>query len=72
MDEKSCGAVLFTGNKERNYVLVKSATNNSWGLPKGHVENNETEQETALREIMEETGVKANITRRCKKRVVKC
>ena len=61
MYEISCGAVLFSGNENRHYVLVKSAANNHWGLPKGHIENNETEQETALREIMEETGVKAEI-----------
>ena len=61
MYEKSCGAVLFKEDEKRYYVLVKSTTNNNWGLPKGHVENNETEQETALREVMEETGINAEI-----------
>lgn len=32
-----------------------------WDFPKGHVEDNETEQETALREILEETGLQATI-----------
>jgi 8-oxo-dGTP pyrophosphatase MutT (NUDIX family) len=59
--EKSCGAVLFAENEKRRYVLVKSSANGDWGLPKGHVEKNETEKETALREILEETGVRAEI-----------
>ena len=59
--EKSCGAVLFKQRGKRYYVLVKSTNNSFWGLPKGRVEANETEQETALREIMEETGVQAKI-----------
>jgi 8-oxo-dGTP pyrophosphatase MutT (NUDIX family) len=59
MDEKSCGVVLFTETEDgaRKYALVRSAVHNHWGLPKGHVENNETERETALREVREETGV---------------
>ena len=28
-----------------------------WGFVKGHVEDNETEKETALRELKEETGL---------------
>ena len=59
--EKSCGAVLFTESDQRYYVLVQSANDNIWGLPKGHVERGETEQETALREIFEETGIQAEI-----------
>ncbi len=57
--EKSCGAVVFTREHGiREFVIVKS---NYYGLPKGHVENGETEQETALREIKEETGIDAKI-----------
>ena len=54
LHEKSCGAVLFTTEKGiKKFLLVES---NYFGFPKGHVEENETEQETALREIKEETG----------------
>jgi 8-oxo-dGTP pyrophosphatase MutT (NUDIX family) len=28
-----------------------------WSLPKGHVETGETEEDTAVREVMEETGI---------------
>ena len=59
--EKSCGAVVFTCGDVRQYVLVRSAKGEYWGLPKGHVEDGETEQETALREVLEETGVQARL-----------
>ncbi|WP_373440063.1 NUDIX domain-containing protein, partial [Metamycoplasma equirhinis] len=32
-----------------------------WGFPKGHVELNETEKETALREVKEETNIDIEI-----------
>ena len=32
-----------------------------FGFPKGHMEKNETEEQTAIREIFEETGLKVNI-----------
>ena len=56
--EKSCGAVVFrkNGNNTR-ILLIKHANGGHWAFPKGHVENGETEEETALREIMEETGL---------------
>lgn len=55
--EKSCGAVLYTmrGN-ERHYLLVTNQSGHI-GFPKGHVEYGENEQQTAVREIFEETGL---------------
>ena len=32
-----------------------------WGFPKGHIEKDETEYETALREVKEETNIDARI-----------
>ena len=59
--EKSCGVVTYILiNNEIHYLLVKQ-TNGFVSFPKGHVENNETEEETALRECFEETGLKVNI-----------
>ena len=59
--EKSCGAVIYrTVNGIREYFLLLNCKNNSkghWGFPKGHVEDDETEYETAAREILEETGL---------------
>ena len=55
--EKSCGAVVFTrDNNEIKYLITKQL-NGVVGFPKGHVEENETEEETALREVFEETGL---------------
>lgn len=59
--EKSCGAVVFTreGGQIR-YVIIRSLTG-IYGLPKGHVEAGETEEETALREVREETGLAVSL-----------
>ena len=56
--EKSCGIVVFNDKDE---VLMVKHNIGHWGMPKGHVEENETEEETAFREVLEETNVKANI-----------
>ncbi len=55
--EKSCGAIIFDGDK----VLVLQQTAGHWGFPKGHVEKDETEIETAKREIKEETNLEVEI-----------
>ena len=55
--EKSCGAVVFTKSAEGiKYVIIESKEG-YYGFPKGHVEDNETEFETARREVLEETGL---------------
>ena len=41
---------------EVHFLLVKHGKGH-WGFPKGHAEKGETERETALRELREETGV---------------
>lgn len=57
----SAGAVLYTViDGERRYVLVREK-NGSYGLPKGHVEPGESLDQTALREVREETGVVATL-----------
>ena len=56
--EKSCGAVVYRkshGNIE--ILLIKHLNSGHWSFPKGHVEKHETEEQTALREIKEETGI---------------
>jgi 8-oxo-dGTP pyrophosphatase MutT (NUDIX family) len=56
--EKSVGAVVFretvTGEKE---FLLLHYPSGHWDFPKGHVEKNETEEETLRREVVEETGI---------------
>ena len=59
--EKSCGAVVFTRiNGEIRYVIIQSLEG-YYGFPKGHMEAGETEEQTALREIYEETGLSVHI-----------
>lgn len=56
--EKSCGAIVFRkyhGNTE--ILLVRHLKAGHWSFPKGHMEAGETEEETARREIKEETGL---------------
>ena len=55
--KKSCGFVAYKEiENERLYLIVRTS-NGEYGFPKGHVENNETEHETAIREIREETAL---------------
>ncbi len=59
--EKSCGAVVFTRTDDGiRYILIQNKQK-IYGFPKGHVENGETEKETAKREILEETGLSVEL-----------
>ncbi|MEG2928979.1 MAG: NUDIX domain-containing protein [Oscillospiraceae bacterium] len=63
--EKSCGAIVFyLKDKVPKILLIKHANSGHWSFPKGHVEEGETEEETAKREIMEETGIAVDIDAR--------
>lgn len=55
--EITSGAVVYRKNNgEIEYLLLESQNKGHfWGFPKGHVEENETLEETAKREIKEET-----------------
>lgn len=60
--EKSCGAVIFyKGKQSVNILLVKNNNGRYWSFPKGHIEKGETEKETAIREIKEETNLDVEI-----------
>lgn len=53
-ESRSAGGIVLNKNGE---VLVVSQKGRSWSLPKGHIEEGETELEAAIREIGEEAGV---------------
>lgn len=55
--EKSCGAIIVRKNNDVFETLLIKMVKGHWSFPKGHVENDETEVETALREIKEETNL---------------
>lgn len=60
--EKSCGAVVFTKkNNKTLFLLIQHKKGDHWDFPKGHVEKGETERQTALREINEETGLEVTL-----------
>ena len=56
--ERSCGAVVYRYEDGRLMLLMlRHRHGGHWSFPKGHMEGKETEVETALREIREETGL---------------
>ena len=57
--ENSCGAIVFNENTEK--ILLVKMHNGNWGFPKGHIEKDETKEETAIREVLEETNVRIKI-----------
>jgi len=59
--EKSCGAVVYKTENGKMLFLVEHMRLGHTSIPKGHVEENETEAETALREIREETNLEVNL-----------
>ena len=54
--EKSCGVVVVLTNTEPKYLLLHYETGH-WDFVKGNVELNESEKDTAIRELQEETGI---------------
>lgn len=59
--EKSCGAVVYKKTESGLQFLLEHMVQGHTSIPKGHVENQETEEETALREIREETGLNVKL-----------
>ena len=57
--DKSCGVVLFNSAKVLllRHSSISSRGGGHWDFPKGHIDDGETEIQTALRELEEETGI---------------
>ena len=56
--EKSCGAVVFTRIGGQIQYVLAQGLGGHYGFPKGHMEPGETEEDTALREILEEVHLR--------------
>jgi 8-oxo-dGTP pyrophosphatase MutT (NUDIX family) len=65
VDETSAGGlVLDRRGPGANAALIGRLDRRGrllWSLPKGHVEAGETEEDTAVREVMEETGIRGEV-----------
>ena len=55
--ELSCGAIVFRKHKDSIKYLLLHYSAGHWDFPKGNEEKNETKEQTAAREIKEETGI---------------
>ena len=55
--EKSAGGVVLREIGGVTHALVIRDPYRNWGLPKGHLEDDETSAGAALREVAEETGL---------------
>ncbi len=56
--EKSCGGIVFTRKDGQLLFVVVQEKGGAYSYPKGHMEDGETEMETARREIYEEVGLR--------------
>lgn len=58
--ELSCGIIVYHESGDGLKFLVLKHREGHWAFAKGHVEGKETEMETAIRELKEETGMTIN------------
>lgn len=57
--EPTAGGIIFRRNKDGAIeILLIQDAKDRWTIPKGHIEEGETAQQTARREIGEEAGLK--------------
>lgn len=59
--EVSSGAVVFIRKDNDIYFVIVKSLEEFYVFPKGHIEENETEEEVALRKIYEGVGIKTQI-----------
>lgn len=62
MQEISAGSVIYRKhNHEIEYVIIHQMNGNHFGFPKGHIEPDESIEETIKRECLEEVGIVIDI-----------
>ncbi|WP_092602467.1 NUDIX hydrolase [Actinopolyspora xinjiangensis] len=65
VDETSAGGLVVDSGWDNAAVIGRSDRRGRllWSLPKGHIETGETPEETAVREVSEETGIIGRVIR---------
>ena len=69
VDEVSAGGLVVDSTGTMGLLIgrydLKDASGKRvlWSLPKGHIEEGETPEEAAIREVAEETGINSSITK---------
>src|SRR2546422_1037172 len=54
----SAGGIVV---KDGKVLVTQHSKHKGWDFPKGHIESGESQEQAAIREVEEETGVKAEI-----------
>jgi 8-oxo-dGTP pyrophosphatase MutT (NUDIX family) len=62
-EHSSGGAVIAMREGAPHVALIATRNRTRWGLPKGAVNDSETSEAAALREVLEETGIEAKIVK---------
>ncbi len=65
--EKSCGGIIY--NEDNEFLIIQNRGGKHWDFPKGHAEKGETEEETAKREILEETNLNVDFVKGFKEKI---
>jgi 8-oxo-dGTP pyrophosphatase MutT (NUDIX family) len=69
VDEVSAGGLVIDSTKTKGLLIGRrdhkdtTGTRILWSLPKGHIEEGETPEQAAIREVAEETGITSEIER---------
>lgn len=61
LERQYCASAYTIDFKEKQVLLMYNKKLNKWLQPGGHIEGKETPIETAIRETLEETGVKIKV-----------
>jgi 8-oxo-dGTP pyrophosphatase MutT (NUDIX family) len=59
--QRSAGGVVVRGGVDGGEVLLIAVAGGRWQLPKGRLEEGETPEQAAVREVAEETGVRGRV-----------
>ena len=69
MDEVSAGGLVIDKSGSQGLLIGRRDQKDPtgakilWSLPKGHIEEGETPEQAAIREVAEETGINSDITK---------